>query len=139
VCRPMLIIPPRPRKGRAPGGIQWPRSSSSGLRLRTGTPYDRGGPRVLREAVKMGSETLRGRVDVYRFGAFRLDAAKRLLLRDGQPVPLTPRAFDTLLALLAHRDRVVEKDELMRLVWGDTVVEEANLTQNVFTLRKVLG
>jgi DNA-binding winged helix-turn-helix (wHTH) protein/tetratricopeptide (TPR) repeat protein len=75
----------------------------------------------------------------YRFGPFRVDAAKRVLLRDGEPVALTPRAFDTLLALLAHRDRVVEKDELMSLVWGDTAVEEANLTQNVFTLRKVLG
>ena len=76
---------------------------------------------------------------VYSFGAFRVDPAKRILLREGQPIALTPRAFDTLLALLEHRDRVVEKDELMRLVWGDTIVEEANLTQNVFTLRKVLG
>jgi len=76
---------------------------------------------------------------VYSFGAFQVDPAKRVLLREGEPVALTPRAFDTLLALLEHRDRIVEKDELMRLVWGDTVVEEANLTQNVFTLRKVLG
>ena len=75
----------------------------------------------------------------YSFGPFRVDPLKRLLLRDGEPVALTPRAFDTLLALLLHRDRVVEKDELMTLGWGDTAVEEANLTQNVFTLRKVLG
>jgi DNA-binding winged helix-turn-helix (wHTH) protein/Tfp pilus assembly protein PilF len=87
----------------------------------------------------MGSETLRGGPEGYRFGPFEVDLVKRVLLRDGEPVALTPRAFDTLVALLAHRDRLVEKDELMRLVWGDTVVEEANLTQNVFTLRKVLG
>jgi DNA-binding winged helix-turn-helix (wHTH) protein/Tfp pilus assembly protein PilF len=87
----------------------------------------------------MRSETLRGGAEAYRFGPFHVDLVKRVLLRDGEPVALTPRAFDTLLALLAHRDRLVDKDELMRLVWGDTVVEEANLTQNVFTLRKVLG
>jgi len=75
----------------------------------------------------------------YEFGAFRLDPGKRLLLREGQPVPLTAKAFDTLLALVENRGRVLEKDELMRLVWPDTIVEESNLSQNVFTLRKVLG
>jgi DNA-binding winged helix-turn-helix (wHTH) protein/tetratricopeptide (TPR) repeat protein len=75
----------------------------------------------------------------YEFGAFRVDPGKRLLLRDGQPVALTAKAFDTLLALIENRGRVLEKDELMRLVWPDTVVEESNLSQNVFTLRRVLG
>ena len=75
----------------------------------------------------------------YRFGAFRVDSVKRLLFREGQPVALTSKAFDTLLALLEHRDHVVEKDDLMRLVWPETVVEESNLSQNVFTLRKALG
>jgi DNA-binding winged helix-turn-helix (wHTH) protein/Tfp pilus assembly protein PilF len=75
----------------------------------------------------------------YEFGAFRVDPGKRLLLREGQPVPLTARAFDTLLVLVENQGRVLEKDELMRLVWPDTVVEESNLSQNVFTLRKVLG
>jgi len=75
----------------------------------------------------------------YEFGAFRVDPGKRLLLRDGQPVPLTAKAFDTLLALIENRGRVLEKHELMRLVWPDTVVEESNLSQNVFTLRRVLG
>jgi serine/threonine protein kinase/TolB-like protein len=74
----------------------------------------------------------------YAFGPFQLDRTRRLLLRDGQTVPLTPKAYETLLALVENRGRVMEKDELMRLVWPDTVVEEANLTQNVFTLRKVL-
>lgn len=75
----------------------------------------------------------------YEFGAFRVDPGKRLLLREGQPVPLTAKAFDTLLVLVENQGRVLEKDELMRLVWPDTVVEESNLSQNVFTLRKVLG
>src|SRR5919197_6503319 len=75
----------------------------------------------------------------YEFGPFRIDTAERLLLREGTPVPLTPKAFETLLRLIQNSGHVVEKDELMREVGPDTYVEEANLTQNVFTLRKVLG
>lgn len=74
----------------------------------------------------------------YDFGLFRVDAARRLLLRRGEPVPLTPKAFDILLVLIQNRDRVVEKDELMKLVWPDTSVEENNLTRNISTLRKAL-
>ena len=73
------------------------------------------------------------------FGTYRLDSAKRLLLRDGEPVPLAPKAFDTLLFLVEHRDRVVSKDELLRALWPDTVVEEASLSQQIFLLRKALG
>jgi len=76
---------------------------------------------------------------VYAFGPFRLDPASRRLLREGRPVALPPKAFDVLLALVERRGRIVEKDELLRLVWPDVVVEEGNLTQHVFTLRKVLG
>ena len=76
---------------------------------------------------------------LYDFGPFRLDPPKRLLLREGRPLALTPRAFDILVVLIENRGRVVDKDELMRLVWADVVVEEANLTQSVFTLRKLLG
>jgi DNA-binding winged helix-turn-helix (wHTH) protein len=72
------------------------------------------------------------------FGPFRVDAGRRLLLRRGDPVPLTPKAFDILLVLLQNRDRVVEKDELMKLVWPNTVVEENNLTRNISSLRKAL-
>ena len=63
----------------------------------------------------------------------------RLLLSDGTPVPLTSKAFDTLVVLIANRDRVVTKDELLRSVWPDVVVEEGNLTQQIFLLRKALG
>jgi TolB-like protein/Tfp pilus assembly protein PilF len=75
----------------------------------------------------------------YEFGPFRMDPAERLLMRHGTPVPLTPKAFETLLILVQNSGHVLTKDKLMREVWPDTYVEEANLTQNVFTLRKVLG
>jgi DNA-binding winged helix-turn-helix (wHTH) protein/Tol biopolymer transport system component len=73
------------------------------------------------------------------FGGFRLDLMKRRLSRDGSIVPLTPRVFDTLAALVAHRDRVVEKSELMKLVWPNSFVAEDNLTHNISVLRKALG
>ncbi|HEX6324002.1 MAG TPA: winged helix-turn-helix domain-containing protein [Vicinamibacterales bacterium] len=75
----------------------------------------------------------------YAFGPYALDPARRLLLCGGEPVPVTARAFDVLLALVERRDRTVEKDELLRLVWPDTIVEEANLSQQIFTIRKLLG
>lgn len=75
----------------------------------------------------------------YEFGPYRLEPTPRLLLRDGVAVPLTPKAFDTLLVLVERRDRVVEKAELMKLVWPESFVEEANLSQTIFVLRKTLG
>lgn len=75
----------------------------------------------------------------YEFGEFVLSPDERLLLRRSEPVPLTPKAFDTLVALVERRDRVAEKAELMLHLWPDHVVEEANLTQQIFTLRKALG
>ena len=76
---------------------------------------------------------------IYEFGPFRLDAGERLLLRDGQLLPLTPKAFEVLLALVENRNHIVEKDELMSRVWPDTCVEEVNLANNISVLRKVLG
>jgi Tol biopolymer transport system component/DNA-binding winged helix-turn-helix (wHTH) protein len=75
----------------------------------------------------------------YEFGPFRLDPVKRRLLRDGEPVLLTPKAFDTLLELVRQSGKSIEKDELMKKVWPDAVVEENNLNQNISTLRKSLG
>jgi TolB-like protein/DNA-binding winged helix-turn-helix (wHTH) protein len=75
----------------------------------------------------------------YEFDGFRLDLRRRLLLRAGEPVAIKPKALDTLVVLVEHRDRVVEKEELMNRLWPDTAVEEANLTQNVFVIRKALG
>lgn len=76
---------------------------------------------------------------LYEFGPYRLDTAERLLLRDGEPVPLTPKAFETLVALVERNGHLVEKDELMKVVWSDSFVEESNLTNNVYALRKMLG
>jgi len=67
----------------------------------------------------------------YEFGAFRIDTANRLLLNDGEPVPLKAKAIDTLLLLVEHNGEVVEKDELMKELWPDSFVEEGNLTQNI--------
>lgn len=76
---------------------------------------------------------------VYKFGPFHLDTREHVLLRDGRPVPLPPKVFDTLAVLVQNSGHIVAKDELMKTVWPDSFVEEANLAQNIFTLRKVLG
>src|SRR6266550_143586 len=76
---------------------------------------------------------------VYEFGPYRLELPTHRLLRGGTPVPLTPKAFDVLVALLERRDRVVDKTELIQLVWPDSFVEDANLSQTIFVLRKMLG
>src|SRR3954468_12104009 len=77
---------------------------------------------------------------LYAFGDFRLDRGRRTLLgRDGAPLPLAAKAFDTLSYLVEHAGRVVDKDELMRAVWPDTAVEENNLTQNISLLRRLFG
>lgn len=76
---------------------------------------------------------------LYEFGPFRVDTVNHVLLRDGETVPLKPKVFDTLLVLVENRGRVLDKDELMSRLWPDTIVEEANLTQNIYLLRKVLG
>jgi eukaryotic-like serine/threonine-protein kinase len=76
---------------------------------------------------------------VYEFDGFRVDPVRRRLLKGGEQVPLTPKAFSILLALLENRGQVVEKEELIRRIWPDTFVTEANLTQNVSSLRKALG
>src|SRR6478735_9137841 len=75
--------------------------------------------------------------NVYEFGDFHLDAAKRLLWRGAAPVALTPRVFETLLYLVENHDTVLDKERLMEAVWPDSIVEENNLTQNISTLRRV--
>src|SRR5215207_6130964 len=76
---------------------------------------------------------------IYEFGPFRVDALRRVLLREGHQVRLPAKAFEILLVLLEENGRVVGKDELMRRVWPDVAVEENNLTVNVSSLRKSLG
>ena len=75
----------------------------------------------------------------YEFDSFRMDPEERLLLQNGSPIPLNPKAFEILTILVQHSERVVLKDDLMKQLWPDSFVEEANLTQNIFMLRKALG
>ncbi|MCM3902463.1 MAG: winged helix-turn-helix domain-containing protein [Pyrinomonadaceae bacterium] len=76
---------------------------------------------------------------IYEFGPFRLDAQKRRLLRGGEPVKLFPKDFDTLLALVEHSGEVIDKDVLIKRLWGDTIVEDGNLATYISHLRKALG
>jgi transcriptional activator of cad operon len=76
---------------------------------------------------------------IHRFGPFEYDTEQRLLFRAGETVPLVPKAIDTLHVLIERRGRVVEKAELMKLVWPDSIVEEVGLARNVSLLRKALG
>ena len=76
---------------------------------------------------------------VYAFGEFRLEPGERRLLHSGRLVSLTPKAFDTLVALVERHGRLITKDDLLRLVWPDTFVEENNLAQHISSLRRALA
>jgi len=76
---------------------------------------------------------------IYEFGPFRLNIDEGYLARNDCFVPLTPKAFDLLVALVRKNGSVVKKDELMKELWPDSFVEEGNLTQHVFALRRALG
>ncbi|MCM3870682.1 MAG: winged helix-turn-helix domain-containing protein, partial [Pyrinomonadaceae bacterium] len=75
----------------------------------------------------------------YEFDSFQVDVRRRLLLHEGQPVRVTPKAFEILLGLVRSGGRVVSKDEMMSTVWPGCFVEEGNLAQNIFLLRRILG
>jgi DNA-binding winged helix-turn-helix (wHTH) protein len=77
--------------------------------------------------------------ELYEFDKFRLDVAERLLLREGERVPLSEKAFDTLCALVRRGNHLVRKEELLNEVWADAIVEENNLDKNISLLRQVLG
>lgn len=76
---------------------------------------------------------------MHEFGRFRYDEEQRLLFRDGELFPLEPKALETLHALIVRRGQLVEKAELLRLVWPGTVVEDVGLARNISLLRKALG
>ena len=82
---------------------------------------------------------MKGTTEIYEFGPFRLEVKERRLLRDGQPVQLRAKVFDTLRVLVENHGRLVGKDDLMKAVWPDAVVEEGNLSHNLTVLRKALG
>jgi TolB-like protein/DNA-binding winged helix-turn-helix (wHTH) protein len=77
--------------------------------------------------------------ELYEFGPFRLEPGERKLWRNDEPVALTPKAFDTLVLLVRNSGHLLEKEELVRALWPDSFVEEGNLSNNVFVLRKALG
>ena len=76
---------------------------------------------------------------IFEFGSFRLHTAKRLLMREGEVLQLTPKCFDILLALVECSGQVVSKEKLIEQVWPDSFVAEGNLTYNISMLRKTLG
>jgi DNA-binding winged helix-turn-helix (wHTH) protein len=75
----------------------------------------------------------------YAFGPFRLDPGERRLLREGEAIPLPPKAFDLLLVLVQYHGHLLEKEDLLKSVWPDMFVEEANLSYNVSLIRRALG
>ena len=75
----------------------------------------------------------------YEFDSYRVDVTNRLVLRHDVPLPLTPKAVEILVALIAHRGEILSKSDLMKIVWPDTVVEDGNLAQNIYLLRKTLN
>ena len=79
------------------------------------------------------------RTPCYEFGPFRVDARERRLFRNDEVVPLTPKVFDLLLVLVQNHGHILTKDEMLRLVWPDTEVEEGNVSRNISTLRSALG
>jgi TolB-like protein/DNA-binding winged helix-turn-helix (wHTH) protein/Tfp pilus assembly protein PilF len=94
------------------------------------------------KATSKGSQTAVMNAELkqsYEFGPFRLHPENRIFLRGSQPIPLTPKVFDTLLLLVERNGRLVPKNELMTTIWPDSFVEESNLTQTIFMLRKALG
>src|SRR5215813_4329951 len=76
---------------------------------------------------------------VYEFGQFRLDLRQRVLAKNGALVTLAPKVLDTLVFLVQNRGRILEKKELVDALWPESFVEEGNLSQNIFLLRKLLG
>jgi DNA-binding winged helix-turn-helix (wHTH) protein len=76
---------------------------------------------------------------LYRFEGFQIDPANRVFALQGKPISIPSRAFDLLLYMARNPQRLLTKDELMRAVWGETIVEESNLTQSIFLLRKALS
>lgn len=94
----------------------------------------------LGDSLSIGGESAnRDTRQFYEFGQYRLDPAERKLLRGDEIVTLTPKAFDTLVFLVRNSGHLLEKDELIRMLWPDTFVEDGSLSNNIFLLRKALG
>jgi DNA-binding winged helix-turn-helix (wHTH) protein len=99
----------------------------------------RGGSKVRDPLFVARDEIADDTPELYEFGAFRLEPAERKLMRGNEVVVLTPKAFDTLVLLVRNSGHLLEKEELIRTLWPDSFVEEGNLSNNIFLLRKALG
>ena len=98
------------------------------------------GSKNIREPLLVSAEAAdRNKHEIYEFGPFRLEPAERKLLRGCEVVALTPKVFDMLVMLVRKNGHLMQKDELIQLLWPDSFVEEGNLSNNVFVLRKALG
>ena len=76
---------------------------------------------------------------IYEFGVYRLDPVERLLTREGAAVPVPPKAFEALVMLVERGGHLVGREELMQMLWADSFVEDANLSVQISTLRKILN
>ena len=94
---------------------------------------------MVRSMAKVFCAAMKSAGEIYEFGPFRLEVGERRLLRAGQPLQLRAKVFDTLRVLVQNHGRLVGKDELMKAVWPDAIVEEGNLAHNLTVLRKALG
>jgi TolB-like protein/DNA-binding winged helix-turn-helix (wHTH) protein/Flp pilus assembly protein TadD len=106
--------------------------------LKNGQNFSKRFPTKLQQTSEIGRMIRQAR-RIYEFGPFRLIPEERQLLRDNQPVPLTSKSFDLLVVLVEKSGQLIEKAELMKRVWPDTIVEEANLSVKMSSLRRALG
>jgi DNA-binding winged helix-turn-helix (wHTH) protein/TolB-like protein len=115
-----------------------PQGYGNGGRRPIAFDFDAGGPDATPARRQVFSSVFTSVSSSYAFGPFHYDPEQRLLFRGEEVIPLVPKAIDTLHVLLERRGRVVEKGELMKLVWPDAVVEEVGLARNISLLRKAL-
>src|SRR6185369_18074210 len=94
---------------------------------------------IIKTVFSLRLKMIEAKNDTFTFGPFLLDVKERVLLRGSKPVSLTPKVFATLLMLVEKAGHIVEKEELISALWPNTYVDEANIAQNIFKLRKVLG
>ena len=95
----------------------------------------RGGSKDIRDSLSVAGETVNWETpQLYEFGPFRLEPSERKLFRGNEIVVLTPKAFDTLLLLVRNSGHLLEKDELLSMLWPDSFVEEGSLSNNIFLL-----
>src|SRR2546423_12147752 len=82
---------------------------------------------------------LRQDAHLFEFGPFRLDIAEKVFFKNGEPLPLAPKAFELLAILVERSGHLVDKNDLLKEIWPDSFVEESSLTQNIYVLRKALS